>query len=176
MPLARNFCLSLGPVLALCLLMAGCVSLPPPPVALGSGAVTPSLGYSGVDYPNRHDPDDIRIIQYDPDHVQIGEWHQRDDLSYNVTVSAFNVSLSLVGEGNSAYRKSYEEILAKNELDGLLNQIVDTKVWYLNLWVIKFANIHTIVGGTGYRIVDPGARESLPRAEAETAEDDQAES
>jgi len=170
-PVLQPACLWLACVL---LATAGCagapVFSPGPGIAgfgsiwkLGPGAAAPGGVYSSVVYPNDASPGTAFDIPYDPGSIEIAGWVETSRASGNLAGLIPGLfSTEMLGVKASDYGTVLRELCDSRQLDGLLNTVVDTRLLVLNLYVIKFQSVRTVVGGVGYRF-----RETPP-AEAET--------
>lgn len=137
---------------------AGCVSpLPPPIWRIGPGGAVPGLFFSATASPAEVALPAAAIVPYDPQTVEIAGWFERTSASYDATTSFNSVPIPMFGARDSGYEASMKRLIAENELDGLLNQTVDTKYFYLDLFFVNFSSMETRVGGNGYRIRAPAA-------------------
>lgn len=167
--------LTVSLLLAVALLSGACTPLPPPIWQFGPGGASPGVLHSSVVYP--HTPDDVETdhVPYDPNRVQLTGWHARENESMNLTAVLFWLpgpnDVSVLGDRDSGYERAYRELLDDNRLDGLLNTVVDTQGWTINLWVARVSRLKTLVGGNGFRIVkppDPATSPLLAQAPATT--------
>jgi hypothetical protein len=63
-------------------------------------------------------------------------------------------NLDAVGLDGSDYGSAFRELMETYDIDGLLNTTVDTEQWILNLFLVRFFEQETRLGGVGYRFRD----------------------
>jgi hypothetical protein len=159
---AQSYVPALAAILFVCL--SGCALAPPlrfgPAVSrpgqiwrLGPGAAAPGILSTDAVFPNEFQADEPVAIPYSPESVEIVGWvessHRSAGLSGRIP-GPFNDDIT--SERNSDFGSSFKELVTKHRLDGLMNEVVDTRHWVINLYFIKFESMRTIVGGVGYRL------------------------
>lgn len=144
-------------------------------------AAPTGIFFNDVTSPNFADDPQSTVIRYDPEQMEILGWVEN-----NAGSAGFYGSLPGYGGSDvlAARESSYSNVLAKlraeHDFDGLLNTVVDTNLWRLNFYVVRFSSVRTHVGGIAYRMrlrpgETPGERavrlrlglEKLPDGECE---------
>lgn len=119
-------------------------------------------GMTDVTYANEIANQQIIEIPYDPSDIEIVGWFENASASSGVTGRAPGVgSGDLVGVRHSDYAATFRAMLDAHDLDGLLNKVVDTDRWVLNLYFIRFTRQETRLGGVGFRFRDEALRERI---------------
>ena len=131
-------------------LAAGCsgviFTMPP-------GAAQPGGILTDIAIPNRADWDRSSVFQYGAEDIEIVGWFETDSASAGVTgrFPGFG-SADLVGLRDSDYASTFGRLVEENDLDGMVNKVVDTQRWVLNLYFVRFSRYQTRLGGVGYRL------------------------
>lgn len=131
------------------LLLAGCV---PPMFRIPPGG--PRRGFiSTVTYPNSQQGTNTNRVVYSPVEIELHGWVERGRESFNVYGNLPGVGgANLVGAASSDYNSTYVGLLREHRLDGLVSSVVDTRIWKLDLIIVRFTRQRTYVGGMGFRL------------------------
>lgn len=121
---------------------------------VGPAGASPTLMYSDVAHPNDMRGQERVEIPYDPSQIEIVGWVETAKASRGLQLRVQGQNLDAIGIDGSDYGSAFRELMEFHDLDGLLNTTVDTDLWMLNLFFIRFMEQETRLGGVGYRFRD----------------------